>query len=552
MDINDLLTKGYFPEEIHPNFTTEDLANISALIVTQLNLLDPINGNARKKTSRLVHFSTPKIKGYRRNLGIPNPLHYIRLSHTISDHWADILTHCNRSSISLTKLKTRPDSQRAIVKPSFDYANRERIIRSTGYRYLLKLDITRCYHSIYTHSIPWALHTKPISKRNRKRNYFGNAIDEDCRKIQDGQTIGIPIGPDTSRIISEIILSGIDCEIKSTVSYTGTRVIDDYHLYFKTQGDLEIAKAKIQRVLRSYELELNQSKETVTTLPEIIESVWLNELRDIRFSNSWKKQRKDLIAFFDRVLLLAGQYPHDLVLTYAIAKIRATVFAPKNWSILQSYLLNSIIIESKILPLVAQMLLSYKNQGYSLNIQLIKEALEEIITFHSSLSNDFEVSWSLWTMKSLKITLSEHVAKIISDSENDIVILTALDLYSQNLIPVGLDLSFWETLAIKENLYTEHWLLAYEAKKKGWLSAKIDYLDNDNFFKILKDNNIEFYKLDKELDLSDVKVSSGEFYFSQKEHQEEEDIEDKPIVIATTTKPALIQHSSDDDEDLPF
>ena len=40
---------------------------------------------------------------------------------------------------------------------------------------------------------------------------FGNAIDFFfVRQGQDGQTIGIPVGPDTSRIISELILKLID------------------------------------------------------------------------------------------------------------------------------------------------------------------------------------------------------------------------------------------------------------------------------------------------------------------------------------------------------
>lgn len=437
MGINDLLTKGYFPEEIHPHFTSEDLASISALILGQIDTLDPLTGSNRI-ISKQVTFSTPKIKGYRRNLAIPNPLHYIRLSNTISTHWSEIVTHCNKSSISLSKLKLNQGSNRAIVKPSFDLANREKITRSTGHRYLLKLDITRCYHSIYTHSIPWALHTKPISKANRRRNYFGNAIDEDCRKMQDGQTVGIPIGPDTSRVISEIILAAVDFEIKSIIGhYVGIRVIDDYHLYFRTQGDLEIAKAVIQKVLRSYELELNQSKEKTNSLPEIIESNWFNELRNFRFSNAWKTQRKDLIAFFDKVFSLANQYPNDLVLTYAMSKIRATVFNPKNWNMLQAYLLNSLIVESKVLPYVAQMLLSYNKQLYRLNKMIIKDALEEMILFHSSLNNDFEVSWSLWILKSLDISLSENVARIVSESTNDIVILTALDLHNAGLIPVG-------------------------------------------------------------------------------------------------------------------
>jgi hypothetical protein len=39
---------------------------------------------------------------------------------------------------------------------------------SMEYEYLFKTDITDCYASIYTHSVAWAIHTKPIAKKKRK------------------------------------------------------------------------------------------------------------------------------------------------------------------------------------------------------------------------------------------------------------------------------------------------------------------------------------------------------------------------------------------------
>ena len=42
------------------------------------------------------------------------------------------------------------------------------------------------------------------------QNLLGDKLDRLVRKGQDNQTIGIPIGPDTSRILSEIIAVGIE------------------------------------------------------------------------------------------------------------------------------------------------------------------------------------------------------------------------------------------------------------------------------------------------------------------------------------------------------
>jgi len=43
---------------------------------------------------------------------------------------------------------------------------RKSIICSLEYDYLFHTDIMDCYGSIYTHSIPWALHDKAIAKKS--------------------------------------------------------------------------------------------------------------------------------------------------------------------------------------------------------------------------------------------------------------------------------------------------------------------------------------------------------------------------------------------------
>ena len=536
-----------------PPFTSEDLALVSESVLADIDNLDPISKAKRKKFSRLTTYSTPKIKGYRRNLAIPNPLHYIRLSSTIINNWPVIQAHCDKSPISLSRLKVKAGSNRALLKPSFDAATREKIIRSTGFRYLLKIDIAKCYNSIYTHSIPWALHTKTASKLARdRRDLLGNELDEDCRKMQDAQTIGLPIGPDSSRIISEIILTSIDIEIQNQLAYiVGIRIIDDYHLYFKSQGDLEVARSVIHKTLKNYELELNQSKERLLDLPELIESEWFSIIRDFRFRNKWKYQRTDLITYFDMVLIYARKFPEELILTYAMSKLRFTVVSNRNWRIFQSLLLNALIFEPKILPYIAQNLISYQTKGYTIDKKMVSDALEQFILFHLRLNNDFEVAWALWILKSLRIKVSETIAIPISDNVNSIVILTALDIYQSGLMPSGLDVSNWTLLLTANNLYSEFWLVAYEVKMKGWIKTPVDYISKDPFFKILKDNKVSFYKENRALDLSKVKVNSAQFYFGDIDDVDENEDEDQESVFTSLT-PVPEPKIKSMDDDLPF
>lgn len=508
MTTEQFITTGYLPEELLPAFTSEDLSTVVAEVLTKIDVLDPITGK-RNTPSKPLQFSIPKVGAYRRHLSIPNPLYYIRICKTIADNWTAIYAHTEKSQLSMSRLQV--GKVRAIAKPVFDDLINERIIRSAGSRYLLKVDISRFYNSIYTHSIPWALHTKPVAKIHRKRTpYFGNALDEDCRKLQDGQTIGIPIGPDASRVISEVILSSIDqILIKKLPSFKGVRIIDDYYLYFKSLGEAELARAIVHQTLKDYELELNPNKDTIVAIPEVMESIWYKDLKAVRFSGEAIKQRKELIAFFDSAFYHAKHFPEDTVLSYAISKIRATIFSEKNLIILQSLLLNSIVYESRTIALLAEILISYHDKKHKLDLDGIKFALEQFIIFHSDLANEYEVSWALWTMKSLKLLLDEKVAKRLSNVTNSIVILVCLDMKRSALIPKGLDTKLWKTFLTKDNLYTEHWLLAYEAKRNGWLKTPDSYLDTDPFFKILKDKKVKFYKENKVINTSKVKVSSG-------------------------------------------
>ena len=165
--------------------------------------------------SRCAYHSIPRLQHLRRLLGIPNPLHQLKLSYLIEDHWTDIESHMKRSPLLLTRFEVNPDPPRALTKVGkFDDLDTERVLRSSASRFLLKADLSRFYHTLYTHSIPWALHTKDVAKANRNdKGLLGNLIDQAVRNTQDQQTMGIPVGPDTSDLISELVGVALDLSL---------------------------------------------------------------------------------------------------------------------------------------------------------------------------------------------------------------------------------------------------------------------------------------------------------------------------------------------------
>ena len=146
-------------------------------------------------------------------------------------------------------------SSRAIVsRYQYGELTRLRALRRRAARYLLITDIDQFYPTIYTHAIPWALHGKAASKAALKTGKtkgapsLGDEIDKALRLMNDGQTQGIPIGPDTSLLVAEVLLAAADDTLLPKASsllsavpapFQGFRYVDDYELAFATLSAAE-------------------------------------------------------------------------------------------------------------------------------------------------------------------------------------------------------------------------------------------------------------------------------------------------------------------------
>jgi hypothetical protein len=101
---------------------------------------------------------------------------------------------------------------------------------------------------------------------------LGNRLDLWLRETQDKQTGGIPIGPDTSFLIGEVVATALDLGLLAEIpSLRGTRYVDDYYLYFSSLSNAESALAALHGIARKFELEINDPKTEIVELPETLE-----------------------------------------------------------------------------------------------------------------------------------------------------------------------------------------------------------------------------------------------------------------------------------------
>jgi len=238
------LEKGFYPPELPPCFVTRRYHRFRNDLWTSFKKLP-----ANKKSGRpdYEHFKAEKYSFWFPRFGkedrahsIINPVSYFFISKLLSDNWIALQKHFRQAQYSLSKPVFDWSGERVFVQPSFDSREFASSHRAAVYNFICETDIARYYHSIYTHSVPWALHNKATAKANRKPSLWGNILDTLLRNAQDGQTVGIPVGPDTSRVVGEIIGVAIDKKVNANVraeAGQATRFVDDYSVGCNT-GDL--------------------------------------------------------------------------------------------------------------------------------------------------------------------------------------------------------------------------------------------------------------------------------------------------------------------------
>jgi hypothetical protein len=139
------------------------------------------------------------------------------------------------------------------------------------YSSMVKFDVARCFDSIYTHTLPWALLSKEDVKAHLKesKKTFGGEFDNLMQELNYNETNGIIIGPELSRLFAEMILQRVDLDVSHTLAthrlkherdYRVARYVDDYFVFYNDGRDRKRILEVFERSLADYKLFLNHAK----------------------------------------------------------------------------------------------------------------------------------------------------------------------------------------------------------------------------------------------------------------------------------------------------
>ena len=338
----------------------------------------------------------------------------------------------------------------------------------------MRADISQFYGSIYTHSVPWALHTKPVAKASMKvKTLPGNVLDRELQACQFGQTKGIAIGPDTSLGIAELLLSSIDLRIKDECGAVGgMRFIDDMEFTFRRISDAETALQSLEAFLNTFELQLNSAKTKIIELPDQIESVYVTMLRP-HVPTTYGALASHWIDFFNRAFIAARAHPSDTVLRYAVSAMQGVVSAPAAWGIGQSLLWQCISADPGCLRFVVDVLLINKAFGNDIDIDIATEAINSLIKTSCPVGHGSEVLWSIWSALILNIPVDIASQEAIAGMDDCFVACAAQIAKERGLFATSFESSLWASWLVEEAFTQDRWLFAYEALLRGWYPSAV-------------------------------------------------------------------------------
>lgn len=487
-----LLDRGFYPSELPPPFRTQNFSSVAA------SFLPPAN-----YSGSTTFFDGATFRGYLRTFGVVNPANYALLSKFIANNWSDFVDVYKLSGCSGARPKFPALGQdgRAIETTTLAVKRKSQRHLASAYPVTLSLDINRFYGSIYTHSIPWAVLGKQEAKRRYRAHtlsgHWSDDLDKLVRNCNQRQTVGIAIGPDTSRVISELVLSRIDEELTSKgsglVSSQIFHSIDDYQFGCLDESETENAQSKFARTISRYELRLNDFKTAVDSGLSFAPS---NFQRNFDLLGR-QRGRKFVEHFFETLYSQTAAHPNTNVIGYALKRFARKLALNREKDLVREYLQRLIFAAPHqarwILPLL---LGSYKAKGVNSETRrLIGWGIETCAR-----RNDVgSLLWYLYAAIFLGVRVTATLGNQCAGIANELVDLVLY--HGRSLSLFSFDIAAMRNRYLSNVLSSPSWLPLYEVERRAWDTTssftKLGTSDDEHsLYEHLRTQSVEFYVTD--------------------------------------------------------
>ncbi|NOI86994.1 antiviral reverse transcriptase Drt3b [Vibrio sp. 99K-1] len=316
-DFHRVLLTDVLPYEVPFILTNEGFykASKNSQAQSTYNVIESILFRNNSETRPLAYKIT-KDSASERTLYLPHPAIQLKVCNLYRDY-NQLITHlCNRSSFSLrypskiahsyyaksNSSSSDPSEKLKDEGVAID-GDREPIYASTFFEYkdvsflykfydsyqfhriekkfdkLFKFDIAKCFSSISTFQLSKSIRDIESYIKSKNHHSFENIFEKLMNDANLGDQHGVIVGPEFSRVFSEILLQSIDCEVKSKLmhndslfessDYVVKRYVDDYFLFYNDEQVRDLVYRTIIEELESYKLYCNESKNQYFDVPFI-------------------------------------------------------------------------------------------------------------------------------------------------------------------------------------------------------------------------------------------------------------------------------------------
>ena len=479
-----LLGYGLFSEKLPPFLSSEDFC--SYCIKT--------NPSFQDKPRAPVYYESMRNTNVPRLIGIPSPMAYQKLCGCISSNWSELQNLFSNNTINEKHTISRIHLRRMFDTPmmfKMNYSNWQ--IDGTpetelliGSKYIVHADISTCFPSIYTHSIPWAIVGKDIAKARKGskwRKEWYNQIDHYSQNCKYGETHGLLIGPHANNLLSEIILTDVDRKLSTKWNYI--RNIDDYTCFVKTQEEAQLFLIKLSDELRKYDLTLNHKKTEIAELPMAMTEQWHRQIGNP--ATFFRNGLFDYISartYFDSAIeIMHHNNDNSAILNYAIK----TLPKDKMTKNAVEYCVKTIMHLCMIYPYLLQIIDKHVFIRYKVSADIIKTFAQSVYDQELKSHNYDGVCFALLFSIKYGFQLDTIKAQDAIDSDSCLFRLLSFLYFKKNAIAKERAQLRQLALNLKSNEedFGRNWLFVYEVLPQS---------DLPEDWKTLKSNGISFIR----------------------------------------------------------
>jgi len=425
------LERGLLPDNLPPFITSVEFVGLTEERNYEVTA---------KVTGRPSPFNSSKRGFQRRAFGISHPVFIRDAALFFRKHSADLQRHFARAVGSESAPIFDRNGVRAYRFTPHSKLPAIRLKKLAKHRFCLVTDVSRCFPSIYTHSIPWALHGKAAAKKDRdvaSAKVFGNRLDYIFRQSQDGQTIGLPVGSDTSRLTAEIILAAVDRVFQEDHGDDGyIRHVDDFWIGGTSHLQCEERLHGLRSKLSDYGLDVNEQKTRIIPTSSVISEVWPYDLdRQLELAlNDLEPNEARIVSLLGAVVEQSSKAQDDGIVRFFLRRLDSWRQWDDHWDLLEPFLAHCAVQFPHSFDYVARVIAWRKRRDREINRPLWWDVTREVLASAAAMGRDSEVLWALWLAKELDEEISSALAESITNNNGPLVVGVLAHFYRHGLV----------------------------------------------------------------------------------------------------------------------